>query len=55
MRSSGPRPRLRVPRHTHDREGFKPILKKPHGYCKVQNRALEMLAHALNYFVFHTP
>lgn len=53
--SSGPRPQLWVPRRTHDQEGFKPILKKLHSYCKVQNRTLETLTHALDYFVFHTP
>lgn len=45
---------LWVSRHTHDWKGFKPILKKLHNYCKVQNKTLKTLTHALNYSVFHT-
>lgn len=41
-----------VSRHTHAWKGFKPILKKLHNYCKVQNKALRTLTHALNYSVF---
>lgn len=59
VRSSGPGSSLVaaglwVAQHTRDWKGFKPILKRLHNYCKVQNKTLETLTHALNYSVFHT-